>query len=344
MRTNSKQKNFKLNIKSRKKIDKTQILMVSILCVFIISIILLIFINRLPSSNSTETINIEEEFKLAEQNFKEKKYDQSILHYTNIINNAKTQKEIDMAYQGQVQIYTDTYNSKEINKIADDIKEKLDSPSNDLIEMINKEKDKKWYLIETQVYLANSDTTDNIYYKYDTKGRVIESTTLPFKTDHGVMFYDGYSTYLTYADDDSIFVREYTTTGKLSGGVTRYKIDEDGFITEYQKYDPSTMKPDGSTVKYNMEFKTNSIISEGSYTQYYDDHHNLYKVVKEIFEPQETDRYDYKYDDYGNMLSAHKFSYEKYICSNYHKYVYCNPNELNGDLSKYPISDGINLN
>lgn len=263
-------------------------------------------------------------------------YKEALDEYSDAIELGEIESEIDEAFIGKVNVYKETYNSEAIKGVEEDVDSKLENPSKELLNLIKEEKDKKWFKVET-IY-NNGYGFKAVSYKYDDKGRVIESYSRPFNY-HGVEMVESDYTVnkYEYLDNGYVIERVYHD-GVADSWAFKYKI-EDGYITECQTVDSTTGNSVKDNTKVDMSYVKSGEYSQGFSTYKFDKYGNIESVYYDDgLQPHYMDEYTNEYDDYGNLIRVVKTSFEEFECENNNKYVYCNPEDLNGDLSSFKTS------
>lgn len=324
------------------------------LCVLGIIIIYIAFFKSLNWYDYMKTKNMLQEnylsYKEEGDNYIENgNIESALTAYNNAIENVDGDdvKKSEI-YERILNYYISEKNVEMINKTISELKEKIEKPTEELQSIIDDEESKKWFPIKVISLRSNVSESREVLYKYDDQGRVIESSVPLFrKVDmdgmSGLLLY-----HFEYLDDGVIVQKEFNETrGEYESWYYKFKLNENNVVTWYEKWNYYTGEMiDSETLYPEKETQING-------SKYVCDNNWRLEAVINTTKPQLTVipnyiyRYKNVYDEFGNITGIVKFSYENekevWQKSDQYTYVYCHAEDLNGDLSSFPISSGSNL-
>lgn len=257
---------------------------------------------------------------------------------------------LEEAYYKLLSVYATEYDVKNKNAIIKEIDKNNIDMSDELKKLIEEEREKDWFPINVTVRNSDGELEISGAFEYDSIGRIIKSKigTIPMEDDYIL----GSDYEYTYLEDGSIKISEFYEGSYRESWI--YKFDNFGRVVSKQSVysDGTGPKP----IEYNYESDDATIPYDSSAT--YDEYGFLTSnsPSSKKFFVNECDRYGNLIRKYvylkGRNIATYssggskvvpnvttKYEDSKLLQYQEYTYVYCKPEELQGDLSDFPKSE-----
>lgn len=237
------------------------------------------------------------------------------------------------AYYKLLTLYIEEKNIMKSTDLINQIDKNVKKPSEDLKALVSNEKSKHWYAVS-----VNTKGVDGTFFEsnieYDTSGRLYKSC-VPLLPDYNYGFASADKYYIyTYSEKSLIIQTEYTGNGIKTHSVG-YKLDSNGLITYFCKYDNNGNIVNEITIEDKQQ--RNSVTNNSELLQFEDSTGIFWRVLtKKNGMSIVTHTINSSYDSMGNLMNT--------LCTNVNtnktmymefNYVYCTAEQLLNGSSEY---------